>query len=179
MGRLVTAVTGNPWLIVWIALACLAFGATSGAGGAWYIQGLKLTALGAEYKGFVATVEAQGKAAKEIADAKEATDKRRKEETDATYKTDLTRLAAANKRLRDARARSSFVPAGPAAAGGSNLACFDRPELERTLQRLDAGISGLIEEGDTDAIGLKAARRWAAGMAPSLRPAESATVPPP
>lgn len=179
MGRLVSAITGNPTLLLWIALACLALGATSGAGGAWYIQGLRIDALRAEYKGFVATVKAQGEAAKKIADAKEAADKKRKEENDAAYQTDIARLTADNRRMRDERARSRFVPSGPGAAGSSGLACFDRAELERALQQLDNGVSGLLEEGDADAVGLKVARRWASGMVRTPRPAESATRPPP
>lgn len=165
MRRLATAITGNPALLLWIALACLALGALSGAWGAWYIQGLRIDALRADFGRFVATTKAQGEAAKKVAAAKEATDKKRKEESDATYQTTIARLAADNKRLRDARSRGGYLPAGPGTPGRSDLACFDRSELERTLRRLDDGVSELLAEGDTDAVGLNVARRWAAGIA--------------
>lgn len=178
MTRLISAITGRPSLLVWIALACLALGAASGAGGAWYIQGLRINALQAEYDGFVATVKAHGEAAKKLADAKAADDKKRKEESDAAYQTSIARLAADNKRLRDERARSSYVPAGPGPAGRSDLTCFDRTELERALQQFDEGVAGLLAEGDADALALTIARRWAAGIGSGKSPGSPATVGP-
>ena len=153
-------IVGNPW-----ALATLfALGLSSGAGGAWLVQGLRLDAVKAEYAGFVATAKAQGEAAKKLADATSAEDKRKKERSDHEYQTPIASLRADVKRMRDDRARSRFVPAAPAGSRSVGLACFDRAELEQALQRFDDGISGLIAEGDAGAVGLNVARSWAAGI---------------
>ena len=164
MNRLVGLITGNPTLLLWLALGSFALGLASGAGGAWKVQGWRLDAVKAEYAGFTATVKAQGEAAKKLADATAAEDKRKKESSDHEYQTTIAALTADNKRMRDDRARSSFVPAAPAGSRSPGLACFDRAELEQALQRLDSGISGLVEEGDTDAVGLNVAREWAASI---------------
>lgn len=150
-------IVGNPWALA----ALFALGLGSGAGGAWWVQGLRLDAVQADYDGFVATTEAQGEAAKKLADAKVAEDKRNKESSDHEYQTTIARLDADVKRMRDDRARSSYLPAAPAGSRSPGVACFDRAELERTLQQFDNGISGLVAEGDADAIGLNVARAWA------------------
>ena len=59
---------------------------------------------------------------------------------------------------------NAFVAAAPASSRSVDLACFDRAELEQALQRFDDGISGLIAEGDADAVGLNVARSWASGI---------------
>ena len=141
-------IVGNPW-----ALA-------SGAGGAWWVQGLRLDALQA----FVATTKAEGEAAKKLAEADAAEDKRKKESSDHDYQTTIAGLNADIKRMRDDRARSRFVPAAPAGSQSVGLACFDRADLERTLQQFDEAVTGLIAEGDADAVGLNVARSWASGI---------------
>jgi len=52
-------IVGNPWALV----ALFALGLSSGAGGAWWVQGWRLDALQGKYDGFVATVKAEGEAA--------------------------------------------------------------------------------------------------------------------
>ena len=153
-------IVGNPWALA----ALFALGLTSGAGGAWWVQGLRLDVVQAEYDGFVATTKAQGEAAKKLADAKAAEDKRKKESSDHDYQTTIAGLNADIKRMRDDRARSRFVPAAPAGSRRVDLACFDRAELERTLQQFDEAVTGLIAEGDADAVGLNVGRSWAAGI---------------
>ena len=61
---------------------------------------------------------------------------------------------------------NALVAAAPAGSRSVDLACFDRAELEQALQRFDDGISGLIAEGDADAVGLNTARAWAGGIRP-------------
>lgn len=153
-------IVGNPWALV----ALFALGLSSGAGGAWWVQGLRLDAVKAEYAGFVATTKAQGEAAKKLAETAAAEDKRKKESSDHEYETTIASLRADVKRMRDDRARSRFVPAAPAGSRSVGLACFDRAELEQALQRFDDGISGLIAEGDAGAVGLNVARSWASGI---------------
>jgi len=164
MNRLVGMITGNPTLLLWLALGSFALGLASGAGGAWTVQGWRLDAVQAKFDGFVATTKAEGEAAKKLADAQAAEDKRKKESSDHEYQTTIASLRADVKRMRDDRARASFVPAAPADSRSPDLACFDRAELDGALRRLDAGISGLIEEGDAGAVGLNVARSWASGI---------------
>jgi hypothetical protein len=164
MNRVVGMIVGNPGLLLWLVIAAFVIGLSSGAGGAWWVQGLRLDAVQAEYDGFVATTKAQGEAAKKLADATATEDKRKKESSDHEYQTTIASLRADVKRMRDARAGSRFVPAAPAGSRRVDLACFDRAELEQTLQQFDEAVTGLIAEGDADAIGLNVGRSWATGI---------------
>lgn len=164
MNRLVGMIVGNPALLLWIAAGAFVLGLTTGTGGAWWVQGLRLDALQAKYDGFVATTKAEGEAAKKLAEAQAAEDKRKKESSDHEYETTIASLRADVKRMRDDRARNRFVPAAPAGSRSVGLACFDRADLERTLQQFDEAVTGLIAEGDADAVGLNVARSWAAGI---------------
>ena len=166
MNRLVGMIVGNPALLPWIAGAAFVLGLTTGTGGAWWVQGLRLDAVQAEYYGFVATTKAEGEAAKKLADAKEAEDKRKKESSDHEYQTTIASLRADVKRMRDDRSRGRFVPAAPAGSRNPEIACFDRAELERTIRDFDTAIQGLVDQGSADAVGLNVARRWAAGIRP-------------
>lgn len=165
MKRLVEMVVGNPAALLWL-LAAFVAGLASGAGPAWYVQGLRLDALQSKYDGFVATTKAQGEAAEKLAKAKEAEHKREKEIADHEYQTTIAGLNADVKRLRDDRARAGYVPAAPAGSRSVELACFDRAELEQALRRFDEEVTGLFAEGDAGAVGLNAARSWAAGIRP-------------
>ena len=158
MNRLVGHIIGNPALILWIAAGAF----VSGAGGAWWLQGLRLDAVQA----FVATVKAEGEAAKKLAEATAAEDKRKKENSDHDYQTTIAGLNADIKRMRDDRARGRFVPAAPAGSRRVDLACFDRAELERTIRDFDTAIQGLVDQGSADAVGLNVGRSWAAGIRP-------------
>ena len=153
-------IVGNPWALA----ALFALGLAFGGSGAWWVQGQRLAATQARFDGFVGTVKAEGDAAKKLADATAAEDKRKKESSDHEYETTIASLRADVKRMRDDRARASYVPAAPAGSRSVDLACFDRAELERALQRFDDGISGLIAEGDAGAVGLNVARSWASGI---------------
>lgn len=178
MNRLVGLITGNPTLLLWLALGAFALGLASGAGGAWTVQGWRLDAVQAKFDGFIAAVKAEGDAAEKLAKAAADEDKRNKERVDREYQTTIAGLAADVKRLRDDRARSGYVPAAPAGSRSPGLACFDRAELEQALQRLDVGVSGLIGEGDADAVGLNAARSWAAGIRVDTSRGNPATIRP-
>ena len=158
-------IVGNPWALA----ALFALGLASGAGGAWWVQGLRLDALQAKYDGFVATTKAEGEAAKKLAEAKAKADRQLKESSDHEYETTIASLRADVKRMRDDRARSRFVPAAPAGSRSVGLACFDRAELEQALRRFDEGVTGIIGEGDADAVGLNSARGWAQTLRTSPR----------
>ena len=178
MKRLVEMVVGNPAALLWLLLAAFVAGLASGAAPAWYVQGLRLDAVQAKYDGFVATTKAQGEAAKNEAEAKAKADRQLKESSDREYQTAIAGLRADVERMRNARARASYVPAAPAGSRSPGLACFDRADLEGALRRLDAGISGLIGEGDTDAVGLNVGRRWAAGIGSGKSPDSPANAQP-
>ncbi len=155
-------IVGNPWALA----ALFALGLGSGGSAAWWVQGLRLDAVQAEYDGFVATTKTQGEAATKLAEATAAEDKRKKESSDHEYQTTIASLRADVKRMRDARAGSRFVPAAPAGSRRVDLACFDRAELERTIRDFDSAIQGLVDQGSADAVGLNVARSWAAGIRP-------------
>lgn len=178
MSRLVGMIVGNPAVLLWLVLAAFAAGLVSGAGPAWYVQGLRLDAVQSVFDGFVSTTKAQGEAAKKEAEAKAKADRQLKESSDREYQATIAALRTDVKRMRDDRARASFVPAAPADSRSPDLACFDRADLEQALRRLDVGISGLIEEGDTDAVGLNAGRRWAAGIGAGKYPYSPASAQP-
>lgn len=164
MSRLVGLITANPAVLLWLALGAFMVGLSSGGAGAWWIQGLRLDAVQAEYDGFVATTRAEGEVAKKLAAAAAAEDKQKKEHSDHEYQTTIASLAADIKRLRDARSGSRFVPAPPAGSRRVELACFDRAELERALRDFDTAIQGLVDEGSADSVGLNVARSWAANI---------------
>ena len=153
-------IVGNPWALA----ALFALGLAFGGSGAWWVQGQRLAATRAQFDGFVGTVKAEGEAATKLAEATAAEDKRKKESSDHDYQTTIAGLNADIKRMRDDRARSRFVPAAPAGSRSVGLACFDRADLERTLQQFDEAVTGLIAEGDADAVGLNVARSWASGI---------------
>ena len=151
-------IVGNPWALA----ALFALGLAFGGSGAWWVQGRRLDAVQA----FVATTKAQGEAAKKLADAMAAEDKRKKESSDHEYQATIASLRADVKRMRDDRTRGRFVPAAPAGSRNPGIACFDRAELEQAIRQLDSGVSGLLEQGDADAVGLNTARSWAGGIRP-------------
>jgi hypothetical protein len=161
MNKIISRIVANPAVLLWLVLAAFVCGSILAGGAAWKFQGMRLDATKAEYKGFVATVKAQGEAAQTVAKAQAERDKKLKEGIDREHQTDIARLTADNQRLRNERAHTNYVPAAPAGSRSPNLACFDRTELERALQQFDKGISGILGEGDAATVGLNTARTWA------------------
>lgn len=142
--------------------AALAAGiALLGMGIALKVQSARLASCKQEFAGFQAQVKALGDVAEAKAKATELADKAKKEKIDR----ENIRLRSGNadlaRSLRDARAGSGYVPAAAPGARNPATACFDRPELERAVQQLDAGVSGVVEKGDQARIDLDAAREWA------------------
>lgn len=160
MTWLLGKVIGNPLLIVWIAIGAF----VAGGVGAWKVQGWRLDAVKAEHQSFVAQTKTLGEAAQKAADATKAADKSRKEQADAENKRTLDTLRTDNKRLRNARAGSNFLPAAAPGAARPDRACFDRAEFERALQRFDNGTTAIVGEGDEARVGLNSSKSWAAGV---------------
>jgi hypothetical protein len=105
-----------------------------------------VTALGQEQERRAAEVGARNKAFKEKVDAEHV-----------KLRADYTLLAG---RLRDARARSSLVPAAGPDARRPETIPFDRTELDRALRAYEAEVTGLLEEGDKARIDLDTVKRY-------------------
>lgn len=90
-------------------------------------------------------------------------DQKRKEAADAENSAALATLAGTIKRLRDARPVGGLVPTATASSSRPDLACFDRPAVERAYGALVVGLRGLADEGAKSAVDLDTAKRWAQG----------------
>lgn len=170
MNFLLGLVTKNPLAMLWIVLAAFVAGGVSGGTAAWKFQGMRLATVQAKFDGFVASTKAQGEAAQTLKAAQEKKDKLNKEQADAETKRTLTTLRADVKRMRDARARSGFVPSTASAAGSPDRACFDRAQLESAVRVLDSEVSGLVEQGSEAVTKLDFAKAWALRMSDTLTP---------
>lgn len=117
----------------------------------------------AAHRLFVADVKARGEAAEKKAKEQEAADRKRKETADVQIRNLRASLADARKRVRDHRnsPAGSLLPAPSPAAKHPERASFNRAELDRALRDFEAGIEGLIAEGDDSRVGLDTAKRWA------------------
>ncbi len=150
-------------LLGWVAVAAgVAF---VGLSIALKVQSSRLESCKTEAATFKAQVKANGEAAQKAADAKIAADKANKQRTD----NETTKLRAANaslaRQLRDSRAASSFLPAAGSPAGRPDAITFDRAKLERAIQSLDEGVSGIVARGDQAVIDLNLSLKWAGEIA--------------
>lgn len=143
----------NPLQILYSVIAAVVIG-----GVGWYIYDCESKKT--DFAVFKSNVELLGKKAKEEADRKETANKLAKEKADAQNQKLRANNAALTKRLHDARARSGFLPAPAPAAKRPDILAFDRTELDGALRRLDAGVSGLVAEGDQARIDLDTVREW-------------------
>ncbi len=148
----------------WAYIAAGALAIILGLGVATKVQTSRLHAVQAEYATFQAEVKAKGEEQERKTKETIAANQKAKESTDAQN----IKLRAANTALSDslrrARASSRFVPAAAPGSASPDRACFSRTELERAIRQLDAGLSGLIGEGDAARIDLDSARDWAQGQ---------------
>lgn len=166
MNWLISKLVNNPAFVLYIALAAF----VAGGAAAWTAQGWRLGAIQSELDGFVDTVKAKGEAAQMLKLAQEKQDKFNKERTDAEVKDNLDRLRADNKRLRDVRAGSRFVPSTASPTSSPDRACFDRTQLESAIRILDSEVSGLVDQGSEAVVNLNAAKDWAVRRSDTLTP---------
>lgn len=163
MSGLLTALV--PWWVRWLSVATiLAAAAGFGAVKMREYDNVRYEKLQLEYSNFKADTIAQGAVAKARAKEVEARDKSLKEKADVAHAKDKKALAverAANKRLRDERARSGYLPPAGAGSPSPDRACVDRAEFERAMERLDERGAGIAEQGDAAIKGLNNAREWA------------------
>lgn len=115
----------------------------------------------AEYSDYRRNVAVAAQAAAEQALQKTIEDEKKKEKADEENLRLRTALDATTRRLRDARAASSFVPAAASCPSRPESASFDRTLLERALRDLDSEVQGLVDEGSRAVIDLDSAKRWA------------------
>lgn len=146
-------------IMLYGALAALL--AFAGVSAYAYVQSSRLASCKQEYARFQADVQAKGEAAAREAARIDAENARRKEKSDAERKRLLTINAGLADRLRDSRSGRGYVPEPAPGSASPDRAAFNRTELDAALRRLDAGVSGLIAEGDAARIGLDTAREWA------------------
>lgn len=142
-------------------IAALAIVLALGSWGGY--QTIRKNQVQTEYADFRREVAKAAQAAAEQSLQKTIADEKRKEESDAENLRLRADLAATTRRLRDARASVSFVPAPAANAPDPAIACFDRSQLDGALRKLDSDVQGLIDEGAAALIDLDTAKRWAAG----------------
>ena len=147
----------SPTTWIYIAVGVL----IAGLSVAVKVQTSRLDSCKSEFALFQAKVEVLGKEAEAKAKAKELSDKTAKEKADETAKKLLADNADLGRRLRNARASSSFVPAAAPGTHDTSRACFDRTKLESAIQQLDAGVQGLISQGDAWGLRLSTAQEWA------------------
>lgn len=115
----------------------------------------------ADYSEYRLKIAVAAQAAAEEALKRTIADEKRKEAADADNLRLRGDLAVLTKRLRDARAGSSFVPAAASCPDRPSSAAFDRTLLERALRDFDSAIQGLVDEGSRAVIDLDTAKRWA------------------
>lgn len=151
----------SPLMWIYAAVAALVIG----LGTAVYIQTSRLDTVKTEYAQFKAETKVIGEQAKIAADRIDKTNKQNKETADASNQKLRTANATLTSQLHNNRAISSYVPPAPAGSSSPDTASFDRTELERAIQQLDAEIQGIIEEGDQARIDLDTAKDWAKGVA--------------
>ncbi len=160
------AIPPKVWEYLAILLALGAFG-----GFMYYRGGIgpraETATVKAQFAAFQGQVKALGKVAQKAADARKAADQLSKEQADAQAaksKADLDSLYAAYRKLRQSAAGSSGANGLSVASGGTQGAaksCLDTAAVNRALSSFDAGITGLLEEGDGAIADLNAARQWA------------------
>lgn len=145
------------FLAIWQGVA-IVFVVVSLFGG---IQTYRLKGEQSAFAEYRERVRVEGEAAKRIAEAAVLRDREAKESADAQINRLRSANAALNRGLLDARSTRGYVPPSPAGSRDTDTACFGRAELERALRELDAGVSGLIGEGDEARSALSVVRDWA------------------
>lgn len=113
-----------------------------------------------DYRKFIAKLEAQGKAQEEKVRLIVEQGKKDKERADRENARLRDSNTALSRSLRDARSSARYVPPAAPGSRSPDRATFDRAELERAIQQLDAEVSGLIAEGDQARIDLDTAKAW-------------------
>lgn len=139
------------WIKAIVALAVI----TAVGGYMWRCEYVK-----EERAAFIGRLEEQAEAQRLRIIDRIKNDKLKKAVTDAKNDKTTAALLLANKRLRDLRASSSFLPAPSPTARSPQEATVLRAEFERAIQQLDGEVSRIVEEGDKARIDLDSAKEW-------------------
>lgn len=123
------------------------------------VQSSRLDSVKHEYAAFQAQVKALGDVAEAKARAKEKADLEAKRRIDNENKSLRANLAAESKRLRDARASSSFLPSTGTATPSVTVTA-NRAKLEAALRDFDTTVARIVDEGDSAIADLNAAKSW-------------------
>lgn len=169
MGKLLALFTGNPITMLYVAGAIALAAGLAGASGAWTVQGYRLDAVKAEFKGFKDVAKAQGEAAAKEAARVNLVNSKALEVANAKITKLSTDNAVLIKRLRNANPPQSRLPAPDPASKRPDLLCLDRESYQREngilIANLFAGARSLADEGTTNTMRLSTAAEWAASLA--------------
>jgi len=146
----------SPMVIMGVGLVLL--------GAAAAIQTKRVENIKAEYAAFVSNVKLLGEQAEKKAREEEAQNRKRKEASDRENAINRSRIADLSRQLREQRSRTGILPGASPGSASPQTACFSRPELERALQSLDAGVSTLLAEGDAAIVDLNSVKSWATAI---------------
>jgi hypothetical protein len=144
-----------PWYWRWAMLAAFA-AATFGYG---YVMGERQAEH--ELDDYRDQVEKQSAVSEALRAARVAHEGLLKEEADEENRMERDRLRRTIEQLRARRPSTVFLPAPGASAGDPDLACFDRPLVERAYGTLVRGLRELADEGSAATVDLDTAKRWA------------------
>jgi hypothetical protein len=160
MTWLLSKITNNPMVLLYVAGISFAAGLASGAVPAWKYQAALKEVVQAKFDSFVAQTKAEGVAAQKIAAAKDAQYKLDKENSDEQYKNNLADAAVVSQRLLHDRSSRGYLPQASATSSHPDRACFNRLQLGEAIRELDAGVQGIVDQGDRARIGLDTGRVW-------------------
>jgi hypothetical protein len=163
MNFILSLVTKNPLVLLWLALGAFAAGAMSGGGAAWTVQGWRLDAVQSKFDGFVATTKVLGEAASK---EKAATEKAHAKTTQEIRDEIPKKIAAARTnavaayRLRYPDAGSGNVSCPADCPGGT-----DATGEERVAAEWDSSAPpAFIEDSAHDAVTIDLWQTWARGI---------------
>jgi hypothetical protein len=148
-------------IAVLVASIALAVGLLTGFAGAWNWQSSKVEAITLKHGTFVESTRLLGRAAEADTKQKDSRNQANKTKADHENKLALDTLRIDIKRLRDSRASSSYLPSPTSTTISSDLACFDRTELESAIRLFDDEVAGIVSKGDEATVDLNTAKRWA------------------
>lgn len=135
-------------------LVIIALSVIIGAAPTWYIMHKRQAA-------FENAVEQAGKEAEARSAATDESNRLAKKASDHEYETRIATLRTESKRLLESRSGSGYVPTETGTTAGSgDLVCFDREKLNAAIGRLDAGLSGIVEESDGQKERLNSVKSW-------------------
>lgn len=131
-----------------------------GFSSAFMLQEHRVTKAKNQYTTLKVNLDNLDRISKEEKIKREALYDKSKKETEDNYKSDIASLTATVNELRKQNTARKFVPESTGATTNKSIACFDRGELEQSIQRFTNSVYGLVEAGDERGIILKSYIDW-------------------